>query len=122
MPSPEVLERFIARVEANDHVGAIEDFYWEDATMQENGAAPRGGRDALAANERMVLARMRSVASRCLRPVLVDGDHVAVRWLFQFETLEGKRIRMEEVAWQRWDGDRIREERFFYDPAQLAPT
>jgi hypothetical protein len=27
---------------------------------------------------------------------------------------------MEELAWQRWDGERIAEEQFFYDPAQLA--
>jgi hypothetical protein len=27
---------------------------------------------------------------------------------------------MEELAYQRWEGDRIAEECFFYDPAQLA--
>jgi len=26
---------------------------------------------------------------------------------------------MEEIAWQRWQGDKIVEERFFYNPAQL---
>jgi hypothetical protein len=25
---------------------------------------------------------------------------------------------MEELAWQRWEGERIVEETFFYDPAQ----
>jgi hypothetical protein len=28
---------------------------------------------------------------------------------------------MEELAYQRWDGERIAEEMFFYDPAQLVP-
>jgi hypothetical protein len=27
---------------------------------------------------------------------------------------------MEELAYQRWDGERIAEETFFYDPAQRA--
>ena len=27
---------------------------------------------------------------------------------------------MEELAYQRWEGERIAEETFFYDPAQLA--
>jgi hypothetical protein len=27
---------------------------------------------------------------------------------------------MDELALQRWRGDRIVEERFYYDPAQLA--
>ena len=119
MPSPETLERFIAAVEENDHVGAIERFYAPNASMQENESEPRRGRDVLAANERAVLARMRSVRSRCVRPVFVAGDHVVVRWIFEFESLDGARRRMEELAYQRWEGDRIVEEKFFYDPAQL---
>jgi hypothetical protein len=30
-------------------------------------------------------------------------------------------MRMEELAYQRWDGERIAQETFFYDPAQRAP-
>ena len=33
--------------------------------------------------------------------------------------MDGTSFRMEEIAWQRWRGERIVEERFFYDPAQL---
>jgi ketosteroid isomerase-like protein len=122
MPKAEVLERFIARVEANDHAEAIEEFYTSDASMQENGAPPRVGRDGLVANERKVLARMKSVKSTCVRPVFVNGDLVVIRWIFEFETNEGGHIRMEELAYQRWKGDRIVEERFFYDPKQLTPV
>jgi len=28
---------------------------------------------------------------------------------------------MEELALQRWEGDRIAQERFFYDPRQVRP-
>jgi len=122
MPAPEALERFIARVESNHHAEAIEEFYTPDASMQENDAAPRIGRDALVANERKVLARMKAVKSTCVRPVFVNGDRVVVRWIFEFETLDGRSIRMEELAYQRWEGDRIAEEKFFYDPKQLIPT
>ena len=121
MPSQETLERFIAKVESNEHAEAIEQFYAADATMQENDAAPRCGRDALAAHERKVLARMRSVASRCVRPVFVNGDHVVIRWVFEFEARDGARTRIEELAWQRWEGEAIAEEKFFYHPRQLAP-
>ena len=120
MPTPGILERFIAMVESNDHVGAIERCYAENASMQENEHAPRRGREALMANEQAVLAKMRSVKSTCVRPVLVDGDHVVIRWIFEFEALDGARRRMEELAWQRWEGERIVEEKFFYDPGQLA--
>jgi RimJ/RimL family protein N-acetyltransferase len=121
MPSAAVLERFIAAVESNRHAEAIEEFYTADASMQENNLPPRRGRDALVASERKVLARMKSVRSQCMRPVLVNGDLAVVRWIFEFETLEGARIRMEELAYQRWEADQIAEERFFYDPVQRVP-
>jgi hypothetical protein len=122
MPSQDTLERFIARVEENAHADAIEEYYAENASMQENDLPPRVGRDVLLANERAVLARSRSVKSKCVRPVFVNGDHVVVRWIFEFERHDGSRIRMDELAYQRWQGDRIVEEKFFYDPRQLQPV
>ena len=121
MPITETLERFIARVESNAHAESIEEFYTENASMQENQSAPRVGRAALVANERKVLARATSVGSRCVRPVFVNGDRVVVRWIFDFEWPNGTRTHMEELAYQRWEGERIAEETFFYDPAQLTP-
>ena len=121
MPSQQTLERFIARVEENLHADAIEEFYAPHATMQENDLPPRVGRDVLLANERAVLARARSVKSKCVRPVFVNGDRVVVRWIFEFEFKDNTRIRMEELAYQRWEGERIAEEKFFYDPRQLQP-
>jgi ketosteroid isomerase-like protein len=120
MPSPETLERFIARVEANAHADALEEFYTVDATMQENQSTPRAGRDALIANEQRVLSRARMVSSKCVHPVFVNGDRVVIRWVFRFDWLDGTVTRMEELAYQRWEGERIAEERFFYDPAQLV--
>ena len=121
MPSPQTLKTFIERVEGGAHANVIEDFYTPGASMQENDLPPRKGRDLLVANERRVLDRMASVTSKCLRPVLVNGDHVVVRWVFEFETRDGKHVRIEELAWQRWEGERIAEEKFYYDPAQLVP-
>jgi SnoaL-like protein len=120
MPSAQALERFIARVESNAHVQAIEEFYTDGASMQENTGVPRVGRDALMAGERAVLARMRSVQSRCVRPVFVNGDRVVVRWIFRFEGNDGRVRELEELAYQRWEGDRIAQEQFFYDPAQFV--
>jgi hypothetical protein len=122
MPSPETLERFVARVEQNAHAEAVEEFYTETASMRENHEPPRVGRALHVANERKVLARARSVRSQCVRPVFVNGDHVVIRWIFDFEWLDGTLTRMEELAYQRWEGERIAEEQFFYDPAQRVPT
>jgi hypothetical protein len=121
MPTTETLERFIARVEENAHAEACEEFHLPDSTLQENLAPPRVGRDAHVAHERKIMSRAKSVSSTCVRPVFVNGDHVVIRWIFQFEWPDGTITRMEELAYQRWEGERIAQETFFYDPAQRAP-
>ena len=34
---------------------------------------------------------------------------------------DGTKTHMEELAYQRWEGERIAHETFFYDPAQRTP-
>ena len=121
MPTTETLERFIARVEQNAHAEAVEEFYTADASMRENQSTPRVGRDAHVANERSVLSRAKTLMSKCVRPVFVSGDRVVIRWIFRFDWLDGTVTHMEELAYQRWEGERIAEETFFYDPAQRVP-
>ena len=121
MPTHERLERFIARVESNEHDKAIAEFYTENASMRENQAQPRKGRDTLVAHERAVLARAKSVTSQCVRPVFINGDRVVILWKFHFVWLNGSTTDMEEIACQRWEHDLIAEEQFFYDPAQREP-
>ena len=97
MPKRETIEAFIAMVEAGHFDTAMERFYAEDATMQENQDAPRKG-----------LA------------TLIEGDTVVIRWRFDFEFLDGRKIVLDEIAHQRWQGEKMQEEKFFYDPKQMS--
>ncbi|MBK8200010.1 MAG: nuclear transport factor 2 family protein [Acidobacteria bacterium] len=119
MPTSETVARFTAQVLSGDHAGAIRDWYTDEATMQENQAPPRKGRDVLVSQEQATLDRMSRVDTELLAPPVIDGDTVVIRWRFTFHPKAGGRRQMEEVAWQRWDGDRIAAETFFYDPAQM---
>ena len=119
MPSADTLERFILRVEVGAHAEAIAEFYVENGAIRENQAAPRIGRSRLVEHEQDVLKRAKSVESVCVRPVLVNGSVVVIRWIFRFQWLDGTSTEMEELAYQRWQGEQIVEEQFFYDPAQL---
>jgi ketosteroid isomerase-like protein len=116
MPTRARLDEFIAVVESNDHDGAIERFYTEDASMQENAAPPRVGRDALVAHERAFLATLSNVYSKAVSSV-VEGDRVAINWVFEMTDKSGKVRKMDEVAIQEWRGDKIFRERFYYDPS-----
>lgn len=123
MPAKDRLDAFTAMVLSGRHDQAILDFYHPHASMQENQAPPRLGRDRLVAEERATMARFREIATEMLGDPLVDGDRVVIRWRFTFTPAEGPATTLEELALQRWDGDRIAEERFFYDPRQMrAPA
>jgi ketosteroid isomerase-like protein len=85
--------------------------------MQENANPPRVGRDGLVAHERGVLARMAHVYSKAVSS-MVEGDNVAIHWIFEMTNKSGKVHRFDEVALQQWRGDKIFRERFFYDPSK----
>jgi hypothetical protein len=120
MPKPETIEQFIAMVESNEHDKAIEKFYTIDASMQENQAEPRVGRDNLVANEKNTLLKVKSLVSKCIRPYFMNGDQVVIRWYFRFEWKNGTISEIEEIAYQNWQEELIKSEKFFYDPKQLT--
>ncbi len=118
MPSQKTLDDFVALVLSGKHDEAIARFYTEDATMQENLNPPRKGRDGLVAREAAVMARFAEIHSAIEGPIFVNGDHVVIRWVFRFVAADGSGFSMDELAYQRWEGEKIAEERFYYDPAQ----
>jgi hypothetical protein len=120
MPKRETVEEFIALVEAGEFDTAMERFYAEDASMQENQDPPRQGLKALIEGERRTMARSRNIKAKCVQPFLIEGDTVAIRWHFEFEFNDGRSIILDEIAHQRWASEKMREEKFFYDPKQMG--
>ena len=120
MPSRARVQAFVDAVLAGDFVQSIRDFYADDATAQENLNPPRVGREALIAHEQKTLDSMGAVKPHCTA-LLVDGDRVVIGWRFDMTSHEGVTRRLDELSLQTWRGDRIRTERFFYDPASILP-
>ena len=119
MPSRERVLALVAMVEEGKYLEAIREFYAEDASMQENGEPPRAGRDRLIDHEWRMLEAHKEARTLPGSSFVLDGDRVVIHWTFVFTRRDGASFRMEELAYQRWRGDRIVEERFYYDPAQL---
>jgi ketosteroid isomerase-like protein len=118
MPSQHTLDAFVAMVLSNKHDEAIATFYTPDSIMQENLDPPRKGRDGNVERERAVMARATKIHSALEGPIFVTGDRVVIHWVFRFDFADGTSMTMDELAYQRWDGEQIAEERFYYDPAQ----
>lgn len=120
MPTRERVQALIDLVERGRFVEAIEMFYHADASMQENFDPPRRGRDALIKGEQRVLTAHREIQTRPVRTFMVEGDRAVINWIFDFVDHAGRAFSLDELAFQLWRGDRIAEERFYYDPAQRA--
>jgi hypothetical protein len=120
MPDKQALDDFLAMVLSGRHDQAIADFYADDCTMQENLGEVRRGREAAVAREKATLARFKDVRTTVVPPVFVNGDFVVIHWIFEFVRADGGVVRIEELAHQRWDGNKMAEERFYYDPAQMG--
>jgi ketosteroid isomerase-like protein len=120
MPTRERVQTLIDQVEGGRYVEAIESFYHEDASMQENLDPPRRGRATLIRGERRVIEAYRSIPTGPVRTFMVEGDRAVINWVFEFVDCEGRAYALDELAFQLWRGERIIEERFYCDPAQRA--
>jgi hypothetical protein len=90
--------------------------------MKEHLAEPRVRRENPIGHERAVRARLPQMRNERVGPALVDGDRVAINWVFEMTSSDGKNRLLDELARQKWSGDRIVEEQFYHDPAQLKPA
>ncbi len=121
MPTLKTIESFIQAVEQQPHDKVISDYYTNDASIQENQNVPRIGIENLIKNEQNMLQKALKVRSKCIRPFFQIEDKVIIRWKFFFEWKDGSVTEIEEIAYQKWKGEKIHQEQFFYDPKQFVP-
>lgn len=120
MPNRRTVESFVSLVELGKYDLAIELYYDEDASAQEETVdTPRSGAATLAHGERRTMSRFKEIRAKSIGPVFIDGDQVVIRWRFEYFDKTGGRRTIDELAYQRWKGEQIAEERFYYDPAQM---
>ena len=118
MVDAKTVEAFVALVEAGRFVEAMERFYADNASMQENASEPRRGLRTLIAGEEGFLAQNDSVVGKRLSTIMTGGAEVAIAWRWTI-TKGGVANSFDEVSWQVWQDGKIVQERFFYDPAQM---
>jgi ketosteroid isomerase-like protein len=118
MPSlKENVDRFCELLQRGEPLRAMEQFYATDVCVFENRTLARAGREQCLAYEREALARVRETPSFKLhRHAVNENAGVAfLEYTVRFVTSEGRPMRLEEVSVQTWDGDRIANERFYYE-------
>ena len=115
---PQVLA-LIELVENGKMLDAMNAFYAENITMQENVSPPTVGFAANYARESAFYGSLEALKFT-LVSVLVEGDRAVINWMFDYTTADGKQYRMDEIAVQTWRNGKIVHERYIYDTASLA--
>ena len=119
MSTKDQVTRLVRYVEANRILDAIDEFYDENVSMQDNLNPPIVGKDANRERERTFFGGITVHQNRALS-VAVDGDQVVINWLFEFTGGDGKRYRMDQLSHQEWKNGRVVKERFYYDSASIV--
>lgn len=96
-----------------------ERFYDDNVVVQENLQPPRVGRAMSIERQQRMNANVKEVHEVKIGAVLVDGDRSVIETHIDMTTLDGYRIRIEELGLQTWQDGRIVHERFFYDPSNI---
>jgi ketosteroid isomerase-like protein len=119
MPTRERVQQLISLVQQGKVLDALEEFYADEVTMQENNHPPTVGKAANRKREEEFMANVAEMQEAQATEFVVDGDHAAIHYVFEFTDRNGKRFRIDEIAWQTWRDDKIVSERFYYDTAAM---
>ena len=119
MSTKDQVLRLVRHIESNRIIDAIDEFYADDVSMQDNANAPVVGKAANRERERAFFGGIHVHQNRALS-VAVDGDQAVIHWLFEFTGGDGKRYKIDQLSHQSWKDGRIVKERFYYDSASIV--
>lgn len=115
MPTKQRVTDLIQYATQGRIIEAMTEFYTPNCTMQENSNPPTVGLEANIEREKQFVDNVAEWHSAGVHSFIVDGDRAAIHWHMDFTAKNGARIVSDQIAWQRWEGDKIAEERFFYE-------
>jgi ketosteroid isomerase-like protein len=98
---------------------AFEKYYSEDVRMIEATGDVREGKDTNREYEKNFFSSVKEMHGGGVNALTSDennGFTMVESWMdvtFQ----DGNRMKLEQIARQKWEGDQIVEERFYYNPA-----
>jgi len=95
---------------------AFEKFYHDDVVMIEATGEERKGKDTNREFEKNWMAGIKEMHDGGVNAITsneADGVTMVEAWT-DVTMQNGQRMKMEEIARQKWEGDHIVEERFYY--------
>ncbi len=101
---------------------AMREFYADDVSMQDNSNPPTLGLTSNLEREQAFVESVAEIHENRAAEMVIDGDHAVIHWLLEFTNIQGQRLRLDQLALQKWKGDKIVSERFVYDSAAVIQS
>ncbi len=103
-------------------VDAMYEFYAPDVRMQENNNPPTVGLEANVEREKQFVASVRQWQRFEVKSIGVDPERgvAFVQSELEFDGVDGKTYRSDQVAVQTWRDGKITHEKFYYDTGAAA--
>jgi hypothetical protein len=97
-------------------IEAMERFYADEVTMQENESTPRLGKAVCLEHEHRMLANVSEFKAQLLNQTVDERQEVVFsEWVYEFTDLSGQRYCLTEVSIQHWQNELIYREKFYYN-------
>jgi ketosteroid isomerase-like protein len=111
------VRELLSYVQQGRIVDAMYEFYAPDAVMQENNNPPTAGLEANVEREKKFVASVRQWKRFDVGAVAVDPERgtAFVQSEMEFEGVDGKNYRFDQVSVQTWRDGKIVNEKFYYD-------
>lgn len=99
---------------SGQNMEAFEKYYHDEVVMQENNAPPTMGKLANREREKQAITMVEQFHGAELKSVLIGDNLSMVEWAFDMTYKGGHRVRIDQVAVQKWKDGMIVNERFYY--------
>ena len=116
------LRDMIRYIEQGRIVDAMNEFYAQEAVMQENANKPMVGLAANLEREKQFLSGVKEWKGFTVT-AMAAGDNVTFyESQIDFIATNGQPVHMEQVSVAKWRNGKIIHERYYYDPGRPATT
>lgn len=103
-------------IETGQTLDAMDRFYADDVTMQENEQPPRIGKAVCMAHERQMLAGVTSFKAILLSQAINEETGVVFsEWQYESTDVSNRHFLLTEVSVQHWRTNLIYQEKFYYN-------
>lgn len=111
------VENLVKQMQSGQILEAFNEFYADNVAMQENNKPATTGKAANLEREKQFLAYVKTWKSFNIRAVGIDEQRgvVLMQSDFEFDAVDGKTLKYDQVAVQQWREGKIVHEKFYYD-------